>query len=240
MAAMNANRDLETLLRLGTMSTGIAHELNQPLCAVANYAQACNRLLDHPNPDMAEIRDSLHEIASQALRAADVIRRLRSLTRPRDEHQEVLDVNMELAALGDYIGAQTAQHHVRFRLEQATALPGVRMNRPQFQQLVLNLVRNAIDAQLEMPASLREVVVRTTLAAHDEIEISVMDRGPGVAPGILPHLFEPFCTSKPNGTGLGLAMSRNIARVHKGKLSYRPGSPTGACFTLTLPIAVST
>jgi len=247
---MTAHPELEALLRLqdrllhvsrlaavGEMSTGIAHELNQPLCAVANYAQACNRLLDLPNPDIAEIRDSLHEIASQALRAGDVIKRLRSLTRPRDEHRDVLDINTVLAELTDLILADARQHHVRYRLDTASGLPEVRVNRPQIQQLVLNLVRNAIEAQLETSPATREVTIRTTLNAAGAVEVAVIDGGPGVAPGILPHLFEPFCTTKSNGAGLGLAMSRTIARAHLGTLGHRPNAPTGACFTLALPAA---
>lgn len=245
---MTEHSTLEALLRLqdrllhvsrlaavGEMSTGIAHELNQPLCAVANYAQACNRLLELPNPDMAEIRDSLHEIASQALRAGDVIKRLRSLTRPRDEHRDVLDINTVLAELTDLILSDARQHHIRYRLETSSGLPGVSVNRPQIQQLVLNLVRNAIEAQLETALETREVTIRTALNAQGTVEVAVIDRGPGVAPGILPHLFEPFCTTKSTGAGLALAMSRTIARAHLGTLAHRPNTPTGACFTLTLP-----
>ena len=240
--------DLEYLLRLqdrllhvsrlaavGEMSNGIAHELNQPLCAVANYAQACNRLLDLPNPDMEEIRDSLNEIASQALRAGDVIQRLRSLTRPREAQQEVLDVNTLLAELTDLVRSDARQHRVEYRFEPGDLVPAVRVNRGQIQQLALNLIRNAIEAQLETGADLRAVTLRTTTTQNGEVEVSVSDNGPGVPPAIVPHLFQPFSTSKPNGTGLGLAISRTIAKAHSGALAYEPNTPNGARFTLTLP-----
>jgi two-component system sensor kinase FixL len=244
--------ELEYLLRLqdrllhvsrmaavGEMSSGIAHELNQPLCAVANYAQACNRLLERPNPDIEEIRDSLTEIASQALRAGDVIQRLRSLTRPREAQLEALDINAPLAELTDLIRSDTRQHRVQYRFEPGSPLPPVRANPAQIQQLALNLVRNAIEAQLETSADSRAVTLRTGLNEHGEVEITVTDNGPGVSPALVPHLFHPFSTTKPNGTGLGLAMSRTIARAHSGTLTYQPNMPTGARFILTLPVAPS-
>jgi two-component system sensor kinase FixL len=242
--------ELEALLRLqkrllhvsglatvGEMSSGIAHELNQPLCAVANYAQACDRLLALPDPDIAEIRESLQKITSQALRAGDVIRRLRSLARPQQAHRELTDINPLLAELTDLIQSDAKHHQVRYRLEAGAGLPQVWGDRPQVQQLVLNLVRNAIEALAEVPPESREVAVRTSRNHNGEVAVCVSDRGPGVSPAIAPHLFAPFCTTKSAGTGLGLAMSRTIARANSGTLEYRPNRPTGSCFTLTLPAA---
>jgi two-component system, LuxR family, sensor kinase FixL len=242
--------ELEYLLRLqdrllhvsrmaavGEMSSGIAHELNQPLCAVANYAQACSRLLERPNPDIEEIRDSLTEIASQALRAGDVIQRLRRLTRPREAQLEALDINAPLAELTDLIRSDMRHHRVQYQFEPGSPLPPVRANPAQIQQLALNLVRNAIEAQLETSADSRAVRLRTALNEHGEVEITVTDNGPGVSPALVPHLFHPFSTTKPNGTGLGLAISRTITRAHSGTLTYQPNTPTGARFILTLPAA---
>jgi two-component system, LuxR family, sensor kinase FixL len=242
--------ELETLLRLqerllnvsrlatvGEMSSGIAHELNQPLCAVANYAQACDRLLALPNPDIAEVRESLQEITSQALRAGDIIRRLRSLARPQEARPELTDVNLLLAQLNDLIQSDAKRHQVRYHLEAAAGLPQVWADRPQIQQLVLNLVRNAIEALAEVPPESREVTIRTLCNDNGEVVVHVSDRGPGVSPAIAPHLFAPFCTTKSAGTGLGLAMSRTIAQSNSGTLEYRPELPTGSCFTLTLPAA---
>jgi two-component system sensor kinase FixL len=242
--------DFETLLRLqerllnvsrlatvGEMSSGIAHELNQPLCAVANYAQACDRMLALPNPDIAEVRETLQEISSQALRAGDIIRRLRSLARPQEAHQELTDINLLLTQLNDLIQSDAKRHRVRYHLEAAAGLPQVWADRPQIQQLVLNLVRNAIEALAEVPSESREVTIRTSCNDNGEVVVRVRDRGPGVSPAIAPHLFTPFCTTKSAGTGLGLAMSRTIAQANSGTLEYRPELPTGSCFTLTLPAA---
>ena len=225
------------LATVGEMSSGIAHELNQPLCAMANYARACDRLLALPDPDIGEIRDTLQAIAAQALRAGEVIRRLRSLSRPPRPSREVVDVNTLIAELTDLIQAATQHNRVRYRFEAGLDLPRVLVDRSQIQQLVLNLVRNSVEALAEQPVEAREVVLRTAHTGTGDIEISVSDLGPGVAPTVAPHLFTPFCTSKAAGTGLGLAMSRTIAGAHDGSLDYHPNKPTGACFTLTLPAA---
>jgi C4-dicarboxylate-specific signal transduction histidine kinase len=242
--------DLEALLRLqerllhvsrmatvGEMSSGIAHELNQPLCAVANYAQACDRLLALPDPDIGEVRDSLQEIAAQALRAGEVIRRLRNLARPPRPSRELADINTLIAELADLIQADTKHNQVRYHFEAGLDLPHVLVDRSQIQQLVLNLVRNSVEAVAEQPEEAREVTVRTARTHTGDVEISVSDHGPGVSATVAPRLFTPFCTSKPAGTGLGLAMSRTIAGAHDGNLDYHPNVPTGACFTLTLPAA---
>jgi two-component system sensor kinase FixL len=242
--------ELEALLRLqerllhvsrlatvGEMSDGIAHELNQPLCAVANYAQACDRLLGMPDPDLEEVRYSLKEIAAQALRAGDVIRRLRTLARPQQTRRELTEVNPLIAELTELIQSDAKHHQVRYQFEAGAALPRVRVDRSQIQQLLLNLVRNSVEALSEQPPESREVVVRSSLTETGDARITVTDRGPGIADGIAAHLFTPFCTTKSAGTGLGLAMSRTIARANAGSLDYRPNVPSGACFTLTLPAA---
>ncbi len=242
--------ELDTLLRLqgrllhvsrlatiGEMSSGLAHELNQPLCAVVNYAQACNRLLGTAEPDLEEVRASLQAITSQALRAGEIIRRLRSLARPHAPRHVLTDVNTLLTQLADLVQLDAKHHRVRCRLELGRGLPQVWADHAQIQQLVLNLVRNAIEAVDEVPPEAREIVVRTSRADHGDVEVCVSDRGPGVNPSIAPHLFAPFYTTKSAGTGLGLAMSRTIARDHRGALDYRPNMPAGAIFTLTLPPA---
>jgi two-component system, LuxR family, sensor kinase FixL len=249
-ASFPSSPELDALLRLherllhvsrlatvGEMSSGIAHELNQPLCAVANYAQACDRMLGMPDPDIAQIRDSLQEITSQALRAGEVIRRLRSLARPHDTYPVLTDVNPLVAELTDLIQSDAKHHQVRYRFEAGVELPRVRVDKPQIQQLVLNLVRNSIEALEETPQESREIVVVTSRTPEGEVEVSVNDYGPGIPAAIAPHLFAPFYTSKPSGTGLGLAMSRTIARANSGALEYQPNQPRGACFRLTLPAA---
>jgi two-component system sensor kinase FixL len=218
------------------MSGGIAHELNQPLTAVANYAQACDRMLGMPNPDIGEIRGALKEITTQAVRAGDIIHRLRALARHDRLVSEPTDLNALLGEFAELIQLDAQTHQVQCNLELAPHLPQTCVDRAQIQQVILNLVRNSIEA-IETTAATGEISVRTRRSSPGTVEIAVCDNGPGVAASIVPCLFDPFCTSKPHGTGLGLAISRTIIRAHQGSLDYRPNTPAGACFIVRLPIA---
>ncbi len=224
------------LATVGEMSSGIAHELNQPLTAVANYAQACDRLLGLPDPDIEEIRGALKQITAQAVRAGDIIRRLRALARNDVTRRELTDVNVLVAELTELIQLDTKAHGVSYRLELADGLPAAAVDRAQMQQVVLNLVRNAVESMADQGATTREVEVRTRLSPDQKVEIAVCDTGPGVSQEIAPRLFDPFWTSKPHGTGLGLATSRTIVKSHQGSLDYQPNLPSGACFTVRLPV----
>jgi two-component system sensor kinase FixL len=201
------------LAAIGEMAAGVAHELNQPLAAVANYAQACERLLGQANPDLEEVRDALRQITAQAVRAGDIISRLRGLTRARESIGEVSDVNGLIRELADLIESDARAHGSRWRIELTEGLDPLSLDRAQIQQ-----------------------VVSTARAPDGDVLIAVSDNGPGISPEIAPRLFDPFCTTKPAGTGLGLASSRTIARAHGGTLDYRPDGP-GACFVLCLPPA---
>jgi two-component system sensor kinase FixL len=224
------------LATVGEMATGIAHELNQPLAAVANYAQACDRLLGLPDPDIEEIRGALKQIAAQAVRAGDIIHRLRRLAPNGATRVEPTDINLLIAELTDLVQTDAKVHDVHYRLELAKDLPPIDVDRAQIQQVILNLVRNALEALADTRGGRREVAVRTALAHDGDVEISICDNGPGVSPAIAPRLFDPFCTSKAAGTGLGLAISRTIMGSHRGTLDYHPNAPTGACFVVRIPL----
>jgi two-component system sensor kinase FixL len=222
------------LATVGEMSAGIAHEINQPLTAVANYAQACDRLLGMPDPDIEEIRDALKEITAQAVRAGDIIRRLRSLGRNDAMMPIPTDINALIVELNELIALDTQIHRVGYQLELAPDLAEVCVDRAQIQQMILNLVRNAVEALADSSGK-KELAVRTFALPEGDVEITVSDSGPGVLQSIVPRLFDPFCTTKPHGTGLGLAISRTIVKSHGGSLDYRANAPTGACFVVHLP-----
>jgi two-component system, LuxR family, sensor kinase FixL len=229
--------NVSRLATMGEMAAGIAHELNQPLTAIASYAQACDWLLARGNPDMDEIRDALQQITAQGLRAGEIIRRLRGLVRTPDALRVTTDVNELIEELRALALTDARVHNVRLTLELAPALEPAVLNRVEIQQVVLNLVRNAIEALEGVPAERRTVAVRTERGAEADVEISVIDSGPGVDARILDRLFSPFVTTKPAGTGLGLAISRSIVEAHGGTLRYRPAHAGGACFVLRLPHA---
>jgi two-component system sensor kinase FixL len=225
------------LATVGEMSAGIAHELNQPLTAVANYAQACDRLLGLPDPDIAEIREALRQITAQAVRAGDIIRKLRTLARNDFVQRELTDVNRLVNELQELILLDARAYGVSCKLDLTPGLPRVEVDRAQVQQVIVNLVRNAIEALApEESAGSAAVCISTRLSPQGDVEIAVSDNGPGLAQAIMTRLFDPFCTTKPNGTGLGLAISRTIIKSHQGSLEHRPNNPRGACFMVRLPL----
>lgn len=222
------------LATIGEMAAGVAHELNQPLTAIANYAQACVRLLAKPGADTAELSQALQEIAAQAVRAGDIIRRLRTLAR-NDAIQSVsTDLNSVVSEIETLLQTDARVHGVRLSLHLAPGLPRVTLDRVQIQHVLLNLMRNGLEA-LQSWSGAREIEIRTSLLPTGEVEIAVTDSGPGLAPGEAERVFDPFFSTKENGTGLGLPISSTIARAHGGELGYRPHEPTGACFYIHLP-----
>jgi len=222
------------LSTLGEMTTGLAHEINQPLTAIAMYARAAERLATQPDPELGEVVQALQQIASQALRAGEVIRRLRALVRHRHHEEELLDLNAVVRDLVVLAESDARMHHVRIELRLADDLPQVLGDTVQLQQVMLNLVRNAIDAVQQVPEQDRVVTLGTTRTALG-VELSVCDRGAGLDPAIEGRLFEAFATTKPEGTGLGLAISRSIVESHGGKLAWKANTPQGCCFQFHLP-----
>jgi two-component system sensor kinase FixL len=223
------------LAMVGEIASGIAHEVNQPLAAISNYAWACQRLLGTSAPDIGEVRSALHEIGSQAVRAGEIIRRLRRLAHGPEMQREAVDVNAMVSELAELARSEAARYEVRYELDLGTDLPALSIDSGQVQQALLNLLWNAVHALMGSDGSPRQVRIGTRVTAERDIEIDVCDNGPGVPAVLAPRLFEPFFTTKEHGTGLGLAMSRRIAETHGGTLSYRVNNPRGACFVMRLP-----
>jgi two-component system sensor kinase FixL len=224
---------------MGEMAAGIAHELNQPLTAITNYARASERFLAQPEPDLGEVREAVHEIANEALRAGAIIRRLRQMVRGDEDTRETMSVNEVIEELRLLTVADARVHDTGIRFDLQADLPPVHIHRTQITQALLNLIRNALEALEGNASGEREIRVSSRRTVSGDCEIEVSDNGPGVAPGIIDQMFDPFRTTKKNGTGLGLPMSRTIAQAHGGNLLYQPVAPRGTRFTLTLPAAES-
>ena len=223
------------LATVGEMASGIAHELNQPLAAIATYAHACDRLLGLPDPEIEDVQGALKQIAEQAVRAGEIIRRLRSLARSQDLLRTPTNVNALIEELTELIQSDARAHGVLYRRELAPDLPEVVLDRAQIQQVIINLVRNALEAFALAQVDAAEVLIRTRRTADGDVGIAVCDNGPGVDPAVANRIFDPFCSTKPTGTGLGLPISRTIVSTHGGTLDYLPNLPAGACFHVKLP-----
>ena len=223
------------LATMGEMATGISHELNQPLTAIANYAQAGMRLMQLPHADLTDVKEALGQIASQALRAGEIIRRLRSFVKNRVTECEVASINEIIEELGPITRADARANDVRIVLDLAPDLPAISVDRIRIQQVILNLLRNSIDALNSVPAGRRQIIVRSSATKTGDVTVTVTDNGPGVTPAVLERLFMPFVTSKAEGTGLGLAISRTIVESQRGRLDHDPQVERGAAFVITLP-----
>jgi two-component system sensor kinase FixL len=239
--ALERMNNVSRLATMGEMAAGISHELNQPLAAIANYAQACARLLRRPAPDMPEISGALEQISGQALRAGEIIRRIRSLVRNEDVRRETQDINELIREVHTLLASDARVHDGRLELDLAPALPHVTVDGVQIQQVLMNLVHNAFEAQggeaarAEANGATFEVRIATRPTDAGDVEVSVSDLGPGLAGEVEQRIFEPFFTTKPAGTGLGLAISRSIIKAHAARLGYRANQPRGACFYFVLP-----
>ena len=218
---------------LGEMATTLAHELNQPLTAIASYLNGARRLLDGGREeDLPMTRGAIVSAAEQALRAGQIIRRLREfVARGESERgpENLRQLVQEASALS-LVGAKEAG--VLFSLNVDENTPIVVVDKVQVQQVLLNLMRNAIEAM--QGCERRELTVSVFAVEDGMAQISVRDTGPGIAPEVLPQLFQPFVTSKPHGMGVGLSISRTIIELHGGRLWAEPGAKGGTIFHLTL------
>ncbi len=221
------------LSTMGEMASTLAHELNQPLAAIANYLQGSRRLLqDSPDKRAALVLDALDKAAEQAVRAGDVIQRLRDFVSRGETERRIESIKklVEEASALALVAAREKAVRVNFALDPEIDL--VLVDKVQVEQVLLNLLRNAIEA-MESCAQ-RELSVATAPAAGDMIAVDVADTGPGIAPEIAPKLFLPFVTTKRQGMGIGLSISRTIIEAHGGQLTVRPNPGGGTVFRFTL------
>jgi signal transduction histidine kinase len=225
---------LSRVAMLGEMSGGLAHELNQPLTAILSNAQAAQQLIANKAIDDAELLDILRDIIAAERRAGEVIVRLRALFKRGETHFEPLDLNEVVREVYSLAHGDLATRSVDTLLQLAPDLPRVQGDRVQLQQVMLNLIMNASEAMAGNVSDARKLIIRTA-SAGGRVHVSFLDRGPGFAPEMHDKLFEPYFTTKPQGLGLGLSISRSIVLAHGGKL-WGVGTPGhGASFHLSLP-----
>jgi PAS domain S-box-containing protein len=228
---------------MGEMASAIAHEINQPLTAIANYANASLRLLRAGKLSAEETVDTMQRLATEAERAGAVVRKMRGFVRSEEGHLQAIGVEEMFADVLRLTRAEAAQYEVEVSAAGASDLPHVLADAIQIEQVLLNLVRNALEAIHAaaidaVESGERRVILSAHRAAEDMIEIEVRDTGPGLSAAAVEKVFEPFYTTKNEGIGIGLALSRSIVDAHGGRLWADANEP-GAVFRLTLPIAES-
>lgn len=238
-AAQTELARLARLNELGEMASTLAHELNQPLSAIANYVQGCVRLLDRVEEEQAvRLRGALEETAKQALRAGDIIRHLREFVTRGDTERtrEAANKLVEEAGALALVGSRERGIRSLFEFHDGGAM--VEVDRVQVQQVLTNLMRNAQEAMRDSPR--KELTVRTSIMPDGRVSFEVADTGTGISEEVAARLFQPFVTSKPGGMGVGLSISRRIIESHGGTISANRNDDGGATFAFTLPAATGT
>ena len=224
------------LSAMGEMASALAHELNQPLAAISNYMKGSRRLLaDSPDPNRSKIENALDRAAEQALRAGQIIRRLRDFVSRGESEKRVESLAKlieEAGALG-LSGAREQGVQLRFNLNPEHDL--VLVDRVQIQQVLVNLFRNALEAMAHSPQ--RELIASNAKVADDMIEVAIFDTGPGIPDDVMPNLFQTFYTTKATGMGVGLSISRSIIEAQGGRMWAEGNASGGATFRFTLPAA---
>lgn len=223
------------LLLLGEITASISHELNQPLGAILSNADAAELLLDRESPPLDELRGIVADIRKDDLRASNIIRHIRVLLGKREIQMAPVDLNEMACDVIQLAGAETRRRGVSIEMDLAEQLPLVSGDRVQLQQVLLNFIINGMDAMKDVPQNRRRLVVRTQPVANSNLEISVTDTGHGIPEEKLPRIFESFFTTKEDGMGLGLAITRSIAEAHRGQVSADNNPDGGATFRFTLP-----
>jgi C4-dicarboxylate-specific signal transduction histidine kinase len=222
---------------MGQLAASFAHELNQPLAASLTNAQSALRLLEAASPDVNEVRAALKDIAADNRRAGEIVNEMRRYLRKHELNVTIVNIPEFTSVIGQFLMPEARARAVELRFEVADSLPPVAIDRVQIQQVLVNLLLNAIEAVALEATSDRRVVVSAASTSEGRVGFKVSDSGPGVPMHLRERLFAPFVTTKVNGLGLGLAISHSIIAAHGGSLDYETGVLGGATFTFTIPAA---
>jgi two-component system, LuxR family, sensor kinase FixL len=220
---------------LGELTSSLAHEINQPLAAILSNAQAAQRFLSQDKPDMKEVAEILKDIVRDDNRPAEVIRKIRSLLKKEEARYETLSLNDVIEEILNVVHNDTALTAVSIEKELDPSLPSIWGDRIQLQQVILNLVLNAAEAMKEAAADVRRLNVRTTKNNDRFAIVSIRDMGPGIEEKNASRIFEPFYTTKTGGMGMGLAISKDIVKSHKGEIWAENNPDRGTTFFFTVP-----
>src|SRR5208337_1589720 len=231
MQLAHANR----VATMGQLTASIAHEVNQPIAATVTNAQAARRWLGADPPHLDEVRQALDRIVRDGDRAGAVVHRIRNLSKKTTPRDERVEINAAVRDVIELTRSEATKNGVVVRTQLVEGLPLVQGDRVELQQVILNLILNAIEAMSALREGLRELLITTSMTESGDVLAAVCDTGPGLAPAVLENLFQAFHTTKPNGLGLGLSICRSIIEAHGGRLWASANAPRGAVFQFTLP-----
>ena len=220
---------------MGQLTASIAHEVNQPIAATVTNAQAALRWLGSRPPDLEEIRQALGRIVNSGIRAGNVLDRIRGLIKKEPTRTDQFDINDTIIDVVALTRSELSSNRVSLQTQLAQGLPLVEGDRVQLQQVILNLVVNAMEAMSGVSEGARKLWISTEINASNGALVAVRDSGPGLDPANLEHLFDAFYTTKPSGMGMGLSICRSIVEAHRGRIWAEANVPQGAVFQFTLP-----
>ncbi len=226
---------MDRVASMGEMATSIAHEVKQPLFAIVSNAQTASRLLNCDEPDVEEIREALLDISSDGNRASDIIDRIRARVCKGPQTFEPLNLNQVAMEVVRFAVPELRRRRLQLKTDFAAELPSVQGDSVELQQVMLNLIINAAQAMRDNPPDFRNLVIRTS-AWDSHVEVAIVDEGPGFGLIEPTELFEPFFTTRPGGTGMGLAINRTIIEAHGGQIRARSNATRGATFCFHLPV----
>jgi len=224
---------------MGEMASGLAHELHQPIAAVVSAARACVRRLRSGVVVPGQLEEMMEEAATQGLRAGQIIQHLRAFLEKRERRRELVDVNELVRDVATLVDAEARHGGVTVRLTLAADLPPVHADRVQLEQVLVNVVRNGLEATREARRKPAELSIETALSGAGAAEVAVHDTGPGLAPLVAEHMFEPFFTTRSDGLGMGLAISRSIVEAHGGRIVAASNGTMGTTVRLAVPVTGS-
>ena len=220
---------------MGEMAASIAHEINQPLAAIVNNASASLRWLGQDPPNMKRARSVLERVVSDAGRASEVISSIRGMLEKGSQERVELDVNDLIREVMTFVRADLRHHGITVKAELAEDLPRMSGVRIQLQQVLLNLIANAVESMASVEHRARVLTVRSQKIGENDIAVTIEDTGTGIDQTDLERVFEPFFSTKPEGMGMGLSICRSIVEAHGGRITGSPASGGGSVFQVSLP-----
>ena len=229
---VHANR----VATMGQLTASIAHEVNQPIAAALVNAETAVRWLARQRPDLEKARQSIDRIINDNKRAVDIVGRIRNFSQKAPAQKGDVEINEAILEITGLTRVAASEHSVLVKLQLSDRLPHILGDRVQLQQVILNLIMNAVEAMSEVSEGSRELLISTREAESGSVLVAVSDSGPGLPQANLDRLFEAFYTTKASGLGMGLSICRSIVQAHGGQLWAAPNEPRGAVFCMTLPI----